>query len=100
MPFLMILIWLMDSSDSLSCNSFCKNLQTREALLSQILWKLKAPLKVRAILWTTILEKTNNLDNLRVWSPNRALSPSVCILCQQDGTHLFLRCRLANALWN
>lgn len=60
-------------------------------------------MKVRAFVWTTVLEKINTLDNLHTRRTNKAPSPSVYLLClaaAEDGLHLFLHCKVAKTLWD
>lgn len=101
-------IWTGDGIGSFSCSSFYSVL-LREANslplfpVSWVLWRAKAPFKMRVFSWLVAWDKLNTCDNLQRRRAYKALSPHVYILCFKDGEsgdHLFLHCDVARFLWS
>lgn len=46
--------------------------------LSKVLWNPKVPSKVKAFVWSRVLEKSNSNNVLQIRRPSKALSPAVC----------------------
>lgn len=67
-----------------------------------LLWKSKAPMKIKIFAWMLWLEKVNTIDVLQKRLPNTTFFPSRCCLCRQDGEsidHLFARCPFTEQIW-
>jgi len=63
------------------------------------IWKVKAPLKVRAFMWLVINGATLTWDNLkkRNWH-----GPDICTICMADDEtldHIFLNCTFSSHVW-
>ena len=64
-----------------------------------VIWKVKAPLKIRAFLWVVINKLILTWDNLmkRNWQ-----GPWFCVMCvakEETVDHLFLRCPFTVHIW-
>ena len=100
-------IWSLESAGVYTCSSFFKYLSRSSnptsVILSNFFWKIKAPSKVKAFVWTAVLNRINTNDLLQIRRPNKALSPNVCVMCFQSAetnSHLFLHCEVARFVWD
>ena len=102
-----IRIWTLDSTGFFTCKSYFHFLTSsaniERFLLDKFIWKSKSPSKVKAFVWTAVLNRINTNDMLQKRRPLMALSPNMCIMCGLDsesGAHLFLHCPSARSIWN
>ena len=93
-------IWTLDSSGIFSCKSYFQFLTSSpnidRFLLDKPIWKSKSPSKVKAFVWTAVLNRINTNDMLQKRRPLMALSPNMCIMCGLDfesRAHLFFALR-------
>ena len=97
--------WILDASGDFSCKSFRNFLTKDNAInfdLASIIWKSKAPPKVKFLGWLVAHNRLNTCDMLQRRRPNRCFSPHWCIMCKSNGenaNHLFLHCEVAAFLW-
>ena len=64
-------------------------------VLDKLIWKSISPSKVKAFVWTTVLNWINTNDMLQKYKPLIVLSPSMYIMCglnSKSGAHIFLHC--------
>lgn len=97
--------FIMDSLGFYTCSSFFHFLIHRltPALPpTKSFWKTKIPSKVKAFVWTAILNKININDLLQSWTLNKVLSPDVCVMCFQNSktNNLFLCTLKWWKIWN
>lgn len=67
-------------------------------LVSNFIWKAKAPLKIRGFVWTSTWGRINTNDMIRRRHLTMALSLDICVMCRRRNeisTHLFLHCEIA-----
>ena len=63
------------------------------------MWRSRIPLKVRVFLWLLLRWRLMTRSLRQRWDPH---SSADCVLCRsgvEDCDHLFVRCRLAQAVW-
>ena len=63
----------------------------------KIIWKAKAPSKVKSFVWTVVLNRINTNDLLQFWRPKTAIFPNICVMCMNSSelfTHLSFYVRL------
>lgn len=76
-------IWFLKGSEEFSCKSFMYHIGNPcllAILLDTFIWKAKIPFKVKAFVWTVVLQRMNANDLLQRCRPNKVLSPNVCAL--------------------
>ena len=69
----------------------------------KFIWKSGIPPKVKIFDWMAAWRRVNSCDVLQSRRPNKALSPSWCILYKQDSEsvdHLIIRCRFSQLIWD
>ena len=100
-------VWVGGNSGQFSCKSYFDLLINSSDLSSfepyKSIWKTGIPPKVKIFAWMAAWRRVNTCDVLQSRRPNRALSPSWCILCRQDAEsvdHLIIRCRFSQIIWD
>ena len=99
------LIWIPNSKGLFFVKASYKEITTHSNPRSppnvnwNLLWKFKAPERIKMFLWrvgtNALPTKENLLNRLEVDDPT-------CLLCNQESEsicHLFLKCPIARALW-
>ena len=99
------LIWVPDAKGCFSVKAAYKEIVSLDdpnpaiALEWRLLWKLKAPERIKMFLWrvntNTLPTRDNLMNRMEVDNPN-------CLLCNiqvESPCHLFLKCPVAKALW-
>ena len=99
------LIWVPDAKGCFSVKAAYKEIVSQNgpnpatALEWSLLWKLKAPERIKMFLWrvgtNTLPTRDNLMQRMEVDNPN-------CLLCNtqaESPCHLFLQCPIAKALW-
>lgn len=65
-------------------------------------WKLTTLLKFKILICTAILNRIDTIDLLQVYSPNRALSTNMFVICyhiSESHSHLYLHYSVTCRLW-
>lgn len=63
------------------------------------IWKSKAPMKCKFFMWLAVHRRCLTADNLarRGWPHNTICS--LCLIANEDCTHLFVHCRFIQQVW-
>lgn len=95
------LLWNLESSGRFSVNSLYKSFFANmpNDSLTERIWKIKAPLKVRITFWLAMKKKLLTSD---VLARRNIAPPFACPLCgntNENADHLFLKCDFATSIW-
>jgi hypothetical protein len=104
--------WKFDDFGVFTVNSYYKRLEgllfndlrwrDEEKGVFALLWKCPAPSKVVALAWRVLLNRIPTKENLslrNVLGPGVHLGCGMCNRIGESALHLFLHCKVANAVW-
>lgn len=100
-------VWTFESSGRFSCKSFFKVLILSNnfdlSFPAIRIWKSQVPPRVKAFVWSLVLNHINTMDLLQRRRSNMTLSPNWCILCKkasESSKHIFIHCGFTESIWN
>ena len=93
-----LFIWNLQKNGAFTVNSMYRHLFNNGLKLTQEIWHMKNPLKIKIFIWYLKRAVILTKDNLakRNWNGNKA-----CCFCSKHETiqHLFVECHYAKFLW-
>ena len=94
-------IWVLDSKKIFSVRSAYRRLKGcgLHSLYANIIWGIKAHLKVRALFWLVVNGAIFTWDNLSTSGWQRLSIYDLCLTDKKSIDHLFLRCSFSSLIW-
>ena len=94
-----LFIWNLQKNGAFTVNSMYRHLVNNGLKVTQEIWHMKIPLKIKIFMWYLKRGVILTKDNLatRNWNGNKA-----CYFCSKHETiqHLFVECHYAKFLWH